>query len=82
MDLLDHEDISIVVACHQTLGNLVKAAEHQCQFVLNCGLIAGLRKTLDHQVPKVRENTCLMLSNIIVGNQAQIQQYINTGIVD
>lgn len=67
--LLDHHTVSVVIPCLRTIGNILTGNDTQTQFVVNCGLIEGLYKIIDHPKRTVRKEACWVLSNITAGTQ-------------
>lgn len=53
----------------------------QTQVVLNCNVIPGLLRLLDHLKESVKKETCWTISNITAGSVEQIQAVLDGGLI-
>jgi Karyopherin (importin) alpha len=72
VELLCHENASIVTPALRTLGNFVSGNTEQTQAVIDAGVLDCVMELLAHNKRNIRKETCWLLSNIAAGDHSQI----------
>ena len=82
VQLLEHSQLAISVACLRTIGNLLTGTDEETQVALDSGVLDALNRLLTHNKKSVRKEVCWSVSNVTAGNEAQIQCCLNNGLID
>ena len=82
VELLTHEDASVLIPALRTVGNIVTGTDLQTQIVINCGALQCLLLLLSGSHKKsIKKEACWTISNITAGNKDQIQAIIDANII-
>eukprot|EP01133_Synstelium_polycarpum_P004369 gene4369-5108_t len=83
LELFDHPSIDVQVPALRIIGNIVTYGdENQTQFIINQGAIPSLNRLLvSTDKPKVKKETCWIISNINAGTTEHIQLVIKAKMI-
>jgi len=82
VELLKHENISVVNPVLRTLTNIAYGDDQQTQLIISAGAIPILYELLDSSNASIRLETILVLANITAGTVAQIQAVMDEGCLN
>jgi len=82
VELLKHDNISVVNPVLRTLTNIAYGDDQQTQLIINAGAIPILYELLASPNASIRLETILVLANITAGTVAQIQSVIDAGCLN
>ena len=80
VELLMHNQPSVVSAALRAVGNIVTGDDIQTQVILNCTVLPCLLQLLGAAKESIRKEACWTISNITAGNRAQIQSVIDGNV--
>lgn len=82
VELLTHNQASVLVPALRTVGNIVTGDDQQTQIMINVGaLVCLLRLLTSSQKKTIKKEACWTISNITAGTQDQIRAVMDASII-
>eukprot|EP00475_Leptophrys_vorax_P020533 TRINITY_DN2811_c0_g1_i1.p1 TRINITY_DN2811_c0_g1~~TRINITY_DN2811_c0_g1_i1.p1 ORF type:complete len:473 (-),score=116.17 TRINITY_DN2811_c0_g1_i1:156-1547(-) len=83
VQLMLHESPLIRTPALRTVGNIVTGDDLATQVILNCGALEAFSHLLNtSRDQETRKDVCWAISNVTAGPREQIQQVMNSGLID
>ncbi|KAI3352969.1 hypothetical protein L3Q82_019545, partial [Scortum barcoo] len=81
VELMGHEELSVMTPALRSIGNIVSGSDLQTQMAVDGGVLNVLPQLMRHPKASVQKEAAWALSNIAAGPCKQIQQLITCGLL-